>query len=228
MDPDAHAAKVRLGVVAGVVALVVAVTVALLVGVASRGGSSGPGTGAAPSTQPVRSKPTQTTGSSPFAGRVDLHTVYAMPAADDPVAFARAYIRALLTYDTTRQTLATRRAALMAWTPPDGFFSDAESMLDDFLGGEDTWEAAQRVHQSETVVIDRVWIPESQKRLMAREPAKVAAAHWPYVVTARVVREVRGDVGTNTDEPLTLSVIVSCPPHRDCVALAPGRSAVTS
>jgi hypothetical protein len=157
---------------------------------------------------------------------VGLTDAYRMPATRDPVAFGSAYARALLTYDTTRQTFSERRRALLAWTPKDGWFSDAQSMLDDFLGGTDTWDAAAAVHQSESVVIERAWVPDSVKEKMKDDRAAFARTHWPYVVTVSLVRELRGDVGSNTDLPLTLSVIVSCPPEQRCVALAPGRSVV--
>ncbi len=157
---------------------------------------------------------------------MNLVAVYRMPTTGDPVDFGTAYARALLTYDTTRQTFGARRAALLAWTPRSGWFNDAEPMLDDFLGGKDTWDAAVQVHQSEAVVIQRAWVPDSVKERMRTDRAGFVRTHWPYVVTVSLVREVRGDVGSNTDLPLTLSVIVSCPPKHNCVALAPGRSAV--
>jgi len=152
-----------------------------------------------------------------------------MPRTGDPISFGTAYVKALLTFDTTKQSLAERRAWLMAWTPPDGFYSDAGDMLDDFLPSKEVWAAAKAAHQSQTVIVQRAWIPESQKELTASTPvSELKATRYPTIVTASVLRQVRGDPGSNQDLPLTISVAVSCPPDEPCVAYAPGRQAVVN
>lgn len=219
----------RLTLVAAVLVgllIVVGAPVAVLVGhLGGDDGDAGRGSSSA-SGSTTTTAPSVSTEPSTEPVEVDLDAVYEMPETGDPVEFGSAYIEALLTYDTSRQSLDERRNALLAWTPPDGFFTDAEEMLDDFLGPEETWSAASRVDQSESAVIRDVWVPDSQKEELAADPKRAAQGRWPYVVTARVVRQVRGDVGANTDMPLTLSVIVSCPPDENCVAFAPGRSPV--
>lgn len=229
MDDEVHKGRVRLATAAGAVLAAVALTAILLAVVAGGDGSKGTSDSAGHST----SAPSQ--GAAPTIPRgtdrtdrtdVNLATAYQMPTTDDPVTFGTAYVRALLTYDTTDQTFAERRTALLAWTPPNGWFTDAESMLDDFLGDQATWDAAAKVDQAQSVVINRAWVPDSVTKRMKADPAAFARTHWPYIVTVSLVRQLRGDVGSNTDLPLTVSVIVSCPPKSHCVALAPGRSVV--
>lgn len=229
MSGEERQARLRL-FAAGTAVLAVLVVTGLLLGVVARGRS---GHGTHPTSTSTSSMPdvrgTASRGddtSRRSAVGPDLEAAYRMPATDDPIEFGQAYIRALLTYDTTQQSYTDRRTALLGWTPGDGWFDDAEPMLDDFLGGSDTWAAATRVHQSQTVVINRAWVPESVTTRMKDDPDAFEQTHWPYIVTATVVRQLRGDVGVNSDLPFTISVLVSCPPDGTCVALAPGRSVV--
>jgi len=227
IDEDARKARARLAAVAAGVVLVVVVTAGLLAVVAGGRHASRAGTSeATPSTTERATASSLASTDGTDRTDIDLVGVYRMPTTDDPVTFGEAYATALLTFDTTRQTFAGRRKALLAWTPCDGWFTDAQPMLDDFLGGEDTWDAAAQVHQTQSVVIQRAWVPSSVKEKMKADPAAFARTHWPFIVTVSLVRELRGDVGSNSDQPLTVSVLVSCPPSGHCVALAPGRSVV--
>jgi hypothetical protein len=228
MTGEERDARLRLFGAAAVVLVVIVVTGLLLGAVAGGRSKSGKqastrSTTTSPTTTVAPSEGDNTTGAN---RRPDLAAAYRMPTTSDPIDFGEAYIRALLTYDTTQQTYSARRTALLRWTPEDGWFDDAEPMLDDFLGGSDSWDAVGQVHQSQTVVINRAWVPESVTKKIKADPEAFDRTHWPYIVTANVVRELRGDVGANSDLPLTVSVLVSCARHEDCVALAPGRSVV--
>lgn len=228
MDDDARKARARLAAVAAGVVLVVAVTAGLLALVAGDHHASSTSSPSSASSTTRASTVDTTVEGTDDTDRTDVNlaAVYRMPTTDDPVEFGKAYATALLTFDTTHQSLAARRKALLAWTPSDGWFTDAQPMLVDFLGGEDTWNAATQVHQTQSVVIERAWVPSSVKEKMKADPAAFKRTHWPYIVTVSLVRELRGDVGANSDQPLTVSVLVSCPPSARCVALAPGRSVV--
>jgi hypothetical protein len=99
-------------------------------------------------------------------------------------------------------------------------------MLDDFLGGEEAWDAMAHVHQSETIVINRAWIPDSIKKALVKYAAQMKAGGYPVDVTVSVTRQLRGDPGANSDLVYTLSVMVLCPPHQGCRAFAPARSVI--
>lgn len=229
MDTEARSARLRLAAVGGVIALVIIITLALLFGLARTNTKAAPHAGptvtstvSATSRGPVSSTPDNGVSVPP----VDLASVYTQPETADPITFARAYATALLSFDTRSQTYSARRAALLAWVPAAQQPGDATSMLDDFLGGEDTWDAMVHVHQSETIVINRAWIPDSMKSALAKSPEDTRKAGSPVAVTLSVTRQLRGDPGANSDLGYTLTVVALCPPGQACRAFAPARSVI--
>lgn len=225
MDSEAREARRRL-VIAGVaVAAVLAVTFGLLFALRDR---SDQPRGEAPtpgSASSVPAKPAPGGGRSHDVGVVD-EAVFTMPKTGDAKKFGEAYAVALSTWDSTEQSLEDRRKVLLAWTPPDGWWTDAESMLDDWLGDEATWDAAARARISQTVVVNRVWIPVAVQEWMRDQPDEWAADNYALGVNVNMTRLVRGDPGANQDLSSTMSVLIACPPKKNCVGLGPARSVI--
>ena len=123
-------------------------------------------------------------------------------------------------------SLRPNRSALLAWVPGDVQPGNATKLLDDFLGGQDTWDAMAHVHQSETIVINRAWIPGLMKKAQAEYADDMKAQGYPVVVTLNVTRQLRGDPGANSDLGYSLTVMMLCPPHQACRGVAPARSVI--
>lgn len=229
MDTEARSARLRLAAVGGVIALVIIITLALLFGLARTNTKAAPHAGPTVSST-VPSMSSVSVSSRPDKGvsvpPVDLASVYTQPETADPVTFARAYATALLSFDTRHQTYSARRSVLLGWVPGDVRAGNATKLLDDFLGGTDTWDAMAHVHQSETIVINRAWIPGLMKKARTEYADEMKAQGYPVVVTLNVTRQLRGDPGANSDLGYSLSVMMLCPPHQACRAVAPARSVI--
>lgn len=223
MDSEAREARRRLVIAAAAVVAVLALTFGLLFVLRDQPSSS-----RGRSASSVPSSTVASTASGSVAGVAESPvidpSVYVMPKTKSMLDFSRSYAIALSTWDSTTQTLADRRELLLAWTPATGWWTDAESMLDDWLGDQSTWDAARRAEMSQTVKVNRVWIPAEMKKWMGSHSKEWEAQNWATGVNVNMTWMVRGVPGASQDRPFTVTVLVSCPPGDECVALGPGRS----
>ncbi|HEY0238714.1 MAG TPA: hypothetical protein VGC37_08715 [Friedmanniella sp.] len=158
--------------------------------------------------------------------------VTSAPPEGDPVAFATWLTRQLLTWDTTSQASPADHGAdvVDAGDPPSaeatGFAADVAAYLPD----EEQWAALAQMRVAQDVTIARAYVPDQwATALQGADPGDLPDG--TAAVTIEGTRHRTGwwqDHEQTTQTPVTLTVVVDCPPDgTGCRALrlsAPGRA----
>jgi len=199
------------------IGLGVLVVVALLAGLGARlagGGSartpaataSTSGTSAPASPSPALPSPSGT-ASAPAGVAKPLHTT-------SPTAYAKAFARALWSYDTRTTTQPQYLAALHAWLTPEKQYADPAS-IDAQVPTALLWEQMRDQQQYATAKVSEAHLPAAFQEAIAENPTALTTAYI-YAVTVNGTQSIAWSGNGRGAQASAVTLAVQCRPSQDC------------
>lgn len=159
------------------------------------------------------------TSPDPQDGPVSWEDLPALPATDDPVAYASAVAEALLTWGTMSGLAPVDYARpVIVDADPSGYETPGlVSDVANFVPTDAVWHELRHYSTRQTVTIDSAYVPDSWESIIASASAG-ELREGTVAVTVEATRHRAGEWferPATSDHPITFTVFVACQPTFD-------------
>lgn len=197
----------------GIVVLLIVACMAGLVARVTRSTRGVPSTvtaSSSPSAAPVPTRP----GTRPSPMATSGGTVAAPPATSDPVVYAKAFAKALWTYDTRTDAQPAYLAGLADWLTKESAYADPGS-VEAQVPSASLWAELHAEGQYATATVSEGHLPAAFAQEIAQDPSVLRTA-YVYAVTVTGTQDIVWNGGGSGAEQKILTVAVQCRPGHDC------------
>jgi len=198
------------------VAAVALLVAALLAGLTARlaGGDRPNARATAPSTTAAQPSPAAPSALPPATATVGPPAVAPPPATDDPVTFAKAFAKALWSYDTRRFAQAQYTQGLDAWLTGESQYADPGSIATQVPSAQ-LWNELRANGQWASATIAEGHIPAAFTTALNADPGALTTAYI-YAVTVSGTQDIAWKGGGRGAEARSITVAVQCRPTATC------------
>jgi hypothetical protein len=164
------------------------------------------------------SAPAPPTPSLNPSGQPTVEALPGLPETSDPQEYAEAVAHALFDWDTfTLRTPTDHRAVLIDDADPSGTETPGlVTDLDGYLPSAETWWDLAEYRTRQSLVIDRIFVPEQWDEAVAAANGQIPDGTIAYTIDGTRHREgVWYDAPVASDHPVVFTVFVACEPVFD-------------